>query len=674
VTQAITEAGAAAGPVSASDIRRRLPDYVERFGEAVYHAPYRATRADLHVFLFRADRAALDALVARTLDAPLRSGAPGKLGGMRGLGFGADGAWLAMIFALMRSLSSDDPADAERGSLAAYELSVWLPLAKVVEGVDGRSQQPAWHLPYVFTAPVASVMTGREVYGYPKWPAYIELPEAPGDGRYRASYRRGFTAEVATGRLRPLEDGAVELGPWPWAKVGTASAGGRRDREGDARLVGEYLRRMVDNTPLVFLKQFPGVDGAAGAPCYQAIVEARVPITGGRGFREPTFDPELRLDLPPRVAHDLGLAPDARPVAHLSLEGASFEVQRGDELWVAAGHAGGAGGAPAPQPVRRGLEPAPVPDDVDADVRLVVVPADAARLAALVRAELQRPLAFPPGPHVGVAGTTPPTVHGGPGWVALAFVHRRGPGGATGPDAGSSDADRPDADGPDAGSPDAEADGRATRAWELIVLVPVEATGAAAGGAVPAWYVPMAVASPGSTVLYAREAIGLPYQEGFLTIPTTPAGRHAVALSTPVATSPTIGPMTVVWRKTDVFEVDLPPAVAAGPAAVPVGPPAGAERWLGGAPAVFGLKQFRHVAATGRACHQSLVRTELDVGRPIGRWDRLADGATLRVRNYVPLARSLGLMADELPVLAAYAASGVPFRFGATTELWAART
>jgi hypothetical protein len=602
--------------------------------------------------------------VERTLDAPLRT-APGcKLGSVQGLRYEADGDWLAMIFALMRSLSSDDPVDVERGSLAAYELSVWLPVAKLVEGPDGNglAREPAWHLPFVLTAPVASVMTGREVYGYPKWPAFIDLPEEVGARRYRASYRRGFAPEVGASavgggrRLRPLEDGAVELDQGDAPRLGPAgarprSAGGAGDGgtgAGDAdAVVGAFLRRMVDNAPLVFLKQFPGIDGPEGPPCYQAIVEARVPITGAQGFRRPAVHPPLRLDLPEGVADDLGMVEAQTPVAHLELERVSFEVQRGDERWVAAARPG----EPC-RPVRRRLEPAPVPDDVVADVRFFVVPADAARLAALVRTDLRRPLAFPPA--TPIDGTAPPQVHGGPGWVGLAFVHRH----------------------PRAGG----AEERTVRGWELVVCVPVWAE--AAGGAEPAWYVPLAVASPGASVLYAREALGLPYQEGFLVVPEQPTGAHTAALSTPIATSPPgSGRMTVEWRKEVVLEVD---AGAGGPTAAGTGPddaalpPVGADDvapWLDLAgPVVFSLKQFRHVAATDRACYQSLVRCALDVGSPIGSWSPLTPDAVVVTRAYPDLICSIGIVAAAQPVSAGFRATGVPFRFRALDEPWVART
>ena len=159
--------------------------------------------------------------------------------------------------------------------------------------------------------------------------------------------------------------------------------------------------------------------------------------------------------------------------------------------------------------------------------------------------------------------------------------------------------------------------------------------------------------------------------------------------------------MTVEWCKTRVLEVDLaaaasragragrqgrsaaagvgersPDAGAAhrGPGLPPVSP-AELAPWLGlAAPTVFSLKQFRHVAATDRACYQSLLRCSLDVGAPIADWTSLAAGAPIVTKAYPELVRSLGIVADAQPVSAAFRASGVPFRFAAIDEPWVART
>src|SRR4051794_36063748 len=160
------------------DIRRSLPEYRGREGDVVYNAPYRATRADLNAFALYADTTALQRLIDKELNECVAG--PALVGSQRGLRFACVEPWLVLIYAAFRSFASTDEIDRREGSDQAFELSIWVPIIKeqVVSGIV--TSGPAWFLPLVYTSPTASVATGREVYGYPKVPAFLELPDEGG--------------------------------------------------------------------------------------------------------------------------------------------------------------------------------------------------------------------------------------------------------------------------------------------------------------------------------------------------------------------------------------------------------------------------------------------------------------------------------------------------------------
>ncbi|MGH9223609.1 MAG: hypothetical protein ACRD2W_07430, partial [Acidimicrobiales bacterium] len=101
----------------------------------------------------KADRSAIDALLMEALVEPS--------GGAVDYRCAHD--HVMVTFATIERLASGDPTDSKRGYMSEREVAVWCLVADPAAG-----NRLAWYLPYVFTDSGQTVVTGREVYGYPK--------------------------------------------------------------------------------------------------------------------------------------------------------------------------------------------------------------------------------------------------------------------------------------------------------------------------------------------------------------------------------------------------------------------------------------------------------------------------------------------------------------------------
>ena len=155
-----------------------LPAYADRPGEQVFGPPYCAENARLHLLFVDADPDKVDDL----LDASLNQVGGGRIGG--GAPFYATGQRLLIMLAEIEKMHSQadgylahvkDPRKRNdvRGAQARLtdadwvsevELGFWVPVSRIVYG----RRSPGFYLPFVFNDSPASVVTGREVYGYPK--------------------------------------------------------------------------------------------------------------------------------------------------------------------------------------------------------------------------------------------------------------------------------------------------------------------------------------------------------------------------------------------------------------------------------------------------------------------------------------------------------------------------
>jgi hypothetical protein len=521
-----------------------MPAYRDRDGDVVYNAPYRATYADLNAFVFSADTACLQKLIDSQLNTCVRANAlPGS---QQGLSFACPEPWVVFIYATFRALGSADEVDRRRGFVGAFELSIWLPITKRQNVAGTVTTESAWYLPLVYTAPTASVVTGREVYGYPKVPAFLALP--PGGGPpigvrvldptapFRAHDDQSGTRDDSLFRIN---NDALPIDP---------------DAECDYQAV---LRRYLANVPLIFLKQVGLLEEKHGARAgYSALLEGRVPITRLQHIEVMPEVGTLRHDpsTAPVVAA-LGLR-QARPLFGVAVRGCTVDVQHGREIWVAEGNAAYVPPLKAPgNDLLRAPEPAsPNVDTVEGTGEVYFAPARPRAIAALLEHD------FPDR----VEGTRP-TPDKSRNEVLLTFVRA------------SSGAD--------------------VKLYEFAVWVPVMHED------VRAWYVPYMFRSPGAAVVQAREWNGHPCQEGFIVFDGTPDGERIVNVRQPVPEKA----LGVEWVKQSGIVLKVPKSPPNYDAFGPE--PSENDLLAGGEQHIVALFQVRHVADTSRACVQRVVHS-----------------------------------------------------------------
>jgi hypothetical protein len=351
-----------------------LPRYTERPGEQVFEPPYVAEGVRLHMCFVNADVDRLNDLIDGSLNLALEARSPGAPR------FRATGQPIFFMFAEIAKMYSaaDDylrivkgqtpragaPATlgealSDHSYVPEVELGIWVPISRLGYG----KQEPGFYLPFVFNGTPASVVTGREVYGYPKQLAEFDPPpdrrvpltsvtmktwHRPGkDPQYTLADLLTLTLE--TGRKSRIADKrwqapvARSLSPrniptLPRIRFQSAQSGAD-DQPAEERSWDDFVQDMVKGAPLLFLRQFRDPVNPADATVQQ-IISARFVIQA-----TPTFSYypntkshiEFRESETLNLIRELGLADTSatRTVAIASLvviDDLSFTVDLGKVL------------------------------------------------------------------------------------------------------------------------------------------------------------------------------------------------------------------------------------------------------------------------------------------------------------------------------------------------------
>lgn len=359
-------------------IPRNLPDYVECGGNQVWRPPYRARGVETFGFVLGCDRRAVDALLRRELVEPA--------GGAVDYRCAKD--WMVVLFTKIESLTSAELPDSQRGYAPELEASIWCLVADVLAG-----ERLVWYLPYVFVDSGSAMVSGREVYGYPKqlgvfganFPGELEstgttvqamaietygpeeeatlLPmisaaKLAGTGTDGgevsfADLRKFFEEDLQVAEDLPhgpdpeLSGTITELGEPPSSQsapgVPAWAVGGVLNTLSGRRLVKnpyDLIEAMVDEPTLVFLKQFHDASCPAKA-CYQAVVEAPLAIepvatTAYEALDRSQFQIALHNYDSHPIASELGVPADT-PLSPEAAFRASFgfDILLGLEVWRA---------------------------------------------------------------------------------------------------------------------------------------------------------------------------------------------------------------------------------------------------------------------------------------------------------------------------------------------------
>jgi hypothetical protein len=304
-----------------------LPRYTDRPGDQVFQPPYVADGVRLHVCFVKADVDTLNDVIDGSLNAALESRSPGASR------FRATGQPIIFMFAEIDRMYSaadeymkiakgqtrpEEPAD-PRASLELLpfvpevELGIWVPISRLVYG----HQQPGFYLPFVFNATPASVVTGREVFGYPKQLADFDRnlprPDPLTSVKMRTWHRRPNEFEYTLADLLTLTvraDTKSDLGAEQW-QAAVAQCLSDRDAptlprirfraqrsESDDQPAEEsswdgFVQDMVKSAPLCFLRQFRDPVNPPDATVQQ-IISARFVIQSTPDF---SFHPGTSSDI-----------------------------------------------------------------------------------------------------------------------------------------------------------------------------------------------------------------------------------------------------------------------------------------------------------------------------------------------------------------------------------------
>jgi hypothetical protein len=352
-----------------------LPRYTERPGEQVFEPPYVAEDVRLHMCFVNADVDRLNDLIDGSLNVALEArsrGAPR---------FRATGQPIIFMFAeiakmysaaedYLRIVKKQTPRPGAPATLAEaltdhpyvpeVELGIWVPISRLVYG----KQEPGFYLPFVFNGTPASVVTGREVYGYPKQLADFDTPpdrsvpltsvtmktwHRPGkDPQYTLADLLTLTLEterksrLADKRWQAAAARSLSLRDIPTLpRIRFRSAqSGADDQPAEEPSWDDFVQDMVKSAPLLFLRQFRDPVNPADATVQQ-IISARFVIQATPTF---SFHPETKSHIEFResvtldLIGELGLKADtsaARTVAITSLvviDNLSFTVDLGKVL------------------------------------------------------------------------------------------------------------------------------------------------------------------------------------------------------------------------------------------------------------------------------------------------------------------------------------------------------
>ena len=255
-------------------------------GAAASAPPAEFTGAHAYVFAFDADRVAIQALVDSLLN-------PATSGKLRYSAISSTAILSFVDVDRCRSLTEDI------GWTSGRECGIWTPLWE--HPADGGLGRLVMWAPYVFINYSLGLITGREVWGWPKFGATLGMsrdqPEQPANYTCRTMIFRDFGHDVMGKEETLIEVRGPHPSPvphTPWGEIshGLVSIAEHLSEEAlDAALRAHLIEPVL---PIVALKQFRDSADPEFA-CYQAIVNSPCRLTRfhAGGLLEGPFELEF---------------------------------------------------------------------------------------------------------------------------------------------------------------------------------------------------------------------------------------------------------------------------------------------------------------------------------------------------------------------------------------------
>jgi hypothetical protein len=214
---------------------------------------------------------------------------------------------------IARSTSATDAL----GWLPGRECAIWVPLIERRPGSLFGARLVFWS-PYIFINYTIGMVTGREVWGWPKVGARIGVPgDAPGSSEFFCTttifrtFSPGIQGEDAV-LYRVLEETSGLAPPPPWRTKADVAAGLTANLLGGVTSDLLHALQWRPTIPCIQLKQFRSSADPTKA-CFQAIVESPVALTtftGGGLLTGQYFVEVTTCDSHKIISDLLGRAPN----------------------------------------------------------------------------------------------------------------------------------------------------------------------------------------------------------------------------------------------------------------------------------------------------------------------------------------------------------------------------
>ena len=315
------------------------PSYVEDRGGDPSWQPFACNRTQMYGFFVEADAAALQNLIDRCLNNPTHGACDYRVLSRHVL----------VTFADTNHLTPTTPP--APGWVPERSASIWVFTAAVKRELGITVAERLAVFPaYVFVDIGWSLVTGREVYGFPKQDGPIVLPA------WKETKGRMTATTMVLPVFRPDEEACTDVvlavdrvgdGTAPAATWTTLDEAAHfilaRFQEGaDTILPGlGFLENLLQlalhrDVPCVFLKQFRDIADGTRA-CYQAVTEAPMHVTGLHegGLLRGTFQVTTVDYASCRIMRDLGLTTTTVPATAAFYLDFDFTSEQGREVWKA---------------------------------------------------------------------------------------------------------------------------------------------------------------------------------------------------------------------------------------------------------------------------------------------------------------------------------------------------
>jgi len=318
--------------------------FIRYGGNFVPRQPYNIEGVNGYGFAANGDQEKIQALVDKTLNFRKSD-----------LVYRVISPTVVFSFLKLNTLRSAEAEDAQKGAYSETEFSVTILLAagKHVAGLF-IPERVVWYMPYLWLDSGTAMISGREIYGYPKQYGKVNMPLSDGDPAVF-----GVSTEVIT-HFAPNARSSIQplIGVHRTDAAALEYANGFEAIE-DAvegflsEVMHLNLAELAAGTfievltlhhllSLVFLRQLPDIaDGSRAS--YQSIAEAPFEVTQfrGAGFLSGQYAIDINSHDSAPIATELGFEPadgaqNARITPHLGFHlDFDFRLEAGSEIWVA---------------------------------------------------------------------------------------------------------------------------------------------------------------------------------------------------------------------------------------------------------------------------------------------------------------------------------------------------